>query len=101
MGSGRGKTRRAQVVGGARPTLPSLQKWRTFVDQGRLKNIALGDYYLGAEPATVGAPEFEVIVRELCRDAVSVGAITLPPSMQIEDLAFKIENNPRTNYDNL
>ena len=102
MGSGQGKARRAQVVSiGARPTLPSLEKWRSFVEQNHLKNVTLGSYYLGGFFGPADAREFELIAKEMCQDAVSLGAIILPQGMKIEDLNFKLENNPRTNYPNL
>ena len=107
MGSGRGKTRRAQQVQHATDSAPGAfthmtvdeEKWDNFTRNCDLANLGIYNYYLGQKaPLTIfqvqelAADEHMKIVRELFADAVSVGAITLPEPYKAED--FELQPSP-------
>ena len=103
MGSGRGKTRRAQalVSQAAKQTKKfdaafQEDKWKEFVRDSGLRKVNLQQYYLGKIVPNLTDSEAEVIITNLFNDAVLVGAITLPANCVSDDFQFFIETD-RTN----
>src|ERR1039457_911102 len=98
MGSGKGQSRRAQVVikqedlqDDGQPTPGSIvraalplifggKKWQGFIDDNNLRNVSTTRYYLGAAPGRLMMHDREKVINELFKDAIAVGAIVLPPN---------------------
>src|ERR1017187_8346567 len=97
MGSGKGKTRRAQAV--ARPTKPKVkaavhhpEKWEEFIRAAGLEDVKVYDYYLGQRSSHSNSNlERSRVATELFEDAVAVGAIVLPKPYVIGD--FKVAHH--------
>ena len=102
MGSGKGKARRTQTH--QPPTIDntsqevkfSEEKWDEYVENIGLLNIeedsvGLNQYYLGKEnnlPYTLD--QYKKIQGEVFADAVTSGALTLPPPYEFEDFEFEV-----------
>jgi hypothetical protein len=104
MGSGRGKTRRAQkTVWIPTPDVKEeelFEKWAEHVRDSGLENTNYFKYYLGDNysvnnSTTWTIPNIEKAFNELFKDAVAVGIIELPQSYAAEDFLIKIQG---TNY---
>src|ERR1039458_6961751 len=118
MGSGQGKSRRGQtvkpqledqavrlpdLVSEARPgtkaqtitrTTLTERNWVDFLSSGGLEQVRVYQYYLGGNvKRKYSVDEHERVVGELFRDAVEVGAITLPSKYDREDFEFRSEEH--------
>src|ERR1039458_2180378 len=95
MGSGRGQARRTQKPFMQIPTRPTqeMPKWGEFVKTSGLEKTRVFAYYLN-DAHTQGHAYFEreKLTTELFQDAVSVGAITLPPPYKVDDFEFRVEH---------
>ena len=94
MGSGKGRTRRAQAV--ATPLNPDMsafseKSWDEFVASTGIKTTKLFRYYLGDDVALPSDSQYEKLVDEMFADMVSVGAIVLPRPYESRDFVFKME----------
>src|ERR1035437_5318841 len=95
MGSGKGKTRRAQAIkfddlDAVAEATSDRNKWSKFVEAGHLKGVKIYQYYLGdASRKAYSDVAREKLTRELFIDAVAVGALTLPAKYSAEDFAFR------------
>src|ERR1039458_6030892 len=95
MGSGQGKSRRAQSAQGARSLHPIRYdgvRWAEFLQSINLKEMTLFEYYsykIQTFPF-VALADREEVIRELFHDAVDVGALTLPGSYQAQDFDFSV-----------
>ena len=95
MGSGEGQTRRMQATA---PTVGVLNKvlaldpdkWEEFVNESGIEHVSAYKYYLGTLPGKCGAAEHEKVTTELFADAISVGALILPPPYIAADFEFKM-----------
>jgi hypothetical protein len=117
MGSGKGKTRRANsnftdasttaanIV--AASTTPyddqvikeNPQKWNEFVKTCELQDIKLIQYYLGKNSSAPTNANYGKITEELFADMITSGTITLPNQHSAKNFTFKVENpNARGNW---
>jgi hypothetical protein len=103
VGSGRGKSRRAQAV-----AVPSSQatsgatwdvnEWRKFVIDRGINQVSLYEYYLGREhDINCDDSEYSKVAQELFCDAVEVGAITLPANYDADDFLLEVNDGSSTN----
>jgi hypothetical protein len=95
MGSGKGRTRRAQVsTAPAFSGVSSFQrgKWNNFVFSNGLDSITLRQYYLSNASHQITNKDYEVVVSELFADAVTVGAVVLPEPYEVDDFQIEISD---------
>lgn len=95
MGSGKGKTRRARiVVARAQPAPLVFDRgiWDNFVETSGVKTTKLLYYYLGRDPAAWTNEGYLRATLDMFADAVSVGAIVLPPGCSVDDFEFSINS---------
>src|ERR1022692_21084 len=92
MGSGKGKSRRAKASAGTADHVAyNTSKWRKFTNSEGLWGMRVYDYYLGeGNDRYPTKEEHEKVMGELFRDAVDVGAFTLPSPYKAEDFVFQI-----------
>ena len=98
MGSGKGKARRVQAVASAKGAAEDVAydeaKWIEFVENSAASDVLAFQYYLGLdENDGKSAGEYEKAVGELFADAVTVGAIKLPPAYIVTDFSFAIDSS--------
>ena len=66
------------------------KKWEVdFVRKQKLRKVNVFEYYLGGVPQGVTSRDCEYVVTDLFRDAVAVGALTLPAPFIPEDFTFQ------------
>jgi hypothetical protein len=95
MGSGKGKTRRAQSTepkSHPQAATCDKDKWYEFINSSQLKNVQVYEYYFknSEEPDFLDTDaDREKVIKELFADFVAVGAITLPSKYDVADFEFK------------
>src|ERR1017187_6825908 len=99
MGAGQGKTNRTQARPSGLRHPPRMKRkhapefhreeWSGFVDAGDLHNVKFWRYYLGEGDIQAVPGNYEKIANELFRDAVTLGAITLPGKYKADDFQFR------------
>src|ERR1039458_2559643 len=116
MGSGKGKTRRTQTNSASQPklkntkTTPSTktattantvktkpEKWEEFVHSSGTQTMQLSQYYLGknVNKTTLNMKdhEYEKIMAELFADQIATGALSLPRTLNADNIIFKMSRN--------
>src|ERR1039458_9500526 len=106
MGSGKGKTRRAQsgVADATVSTRPPSSmpptvslcegSWDKFIRDSGLRRVKVKDYYLKDASLILGGLDYDKIFNDLFLDAVTVNAITLPSPYTVDDFKFGVELDP-------
>ena len=90
MGSGKGRTRRAQSMGIFNPiTKNQSEQWETFVHENGIADLGLYEYYLGKTPLIRTPANYEKILTELFSDLVAIGIIALPKSCEASDFSLR------------
>src|ERR1039458_4211841 len=93
MGTGRGKSRRAQALASKSPGTQRLsferQKWDDFVQNSGMGEVKAYRYYRWPPKKSVVFYDAEEMITELFMDAVDVGAIFIPDGYSAEDFVFK------------
>ena len=101
MGSGKGRTRRAQATSFAKQGQEvtwDVDKWNEFVDGETMKNVMVDEYYLSKGAMESALENYGLVFSELFADAVAVGAIVLPDGVNVDDFRFVVgpfSNEPR------
>jgi hypothetical protein len=95
MGSGRGKTRRAQSSSRA---YCDHQPWHAFVANHHLESEKLVEYYLGEYPLSsanrrLSGLEVEAVIRELYSDFAELGALVFPPGVNAADYQLSVRED--------
>ena len=105
MGSGRGRTRRAQATTTTARASIMVEKWQDFVEEQAITNTRLADYYgvsfkkssIAASPNPGNMPKHDLwraqeqMATEFFRDLVELGAFIFPPGVSVDDISFKVE----------
>src|ERR1039458_10376774 len=100
MGSGKGKSRRVQTSLPAGAQVSEHMtftegKWNEFIDANDLMGVMMHDYYLGSTTKCSKDEAYRRLVTEFFRDAVAVGAITLPSPYTVEDFELGVVGKGR------
>src|ERR1039458_2453749 len=91
MGSGKGRSRRTQVVGAAAKQVTfEIAKWDGLLEDMGVSNVNLHQYYLGGAPQHMTNAGYEKLIAELFSDAVLAGAIILPSGRNVDDFEFLV-----------
>ena len=105
MGSGRGKTRRAQGIttrsdrSHAKSISYAEEKWAEFIEKSDLGATNVYEYYLGQNHnCPLDADDYKKLLEELFQDAVAVGAITLRSPYHVDDFAFIVKPHQSFTY---
>src|ERR1022692_3387271 len=91
MGSGKGRTRRTQSsIYTDSPPVADFQmaKWDEFINGIGVRNVKLRQYYLGGATRKLTFEDCGKLITELFVDAVTSGALTLPPPRKPEEFEF-------------
>ena len=101
MGSGKGKSHRARTTMAKKQRLQQRviydgEVWADYVRSAGLEDITLEDYYLG--DAKKKSDLFDVkthakVTSEFFKDAVAIGAVKLPPDMDVDDFSFLVASS--------
>jgi|ERR1035437_2496330 hypothetical protein len=91
MGSGQGKTRRAQTTSQPTRIVADMDKWQAFVKDQGLINVSLRDYYNidlhDAQQAQANQSRFG---EEIFRDLVALEVLKLPDGLTVEEFTCKV-----------
>ena len=95
MGSGRGQTRRVQVIAKPPNVAADELAWQEFVENGKMEDVTLYQYYILRDGKDLTSwrstePVSLIIASELFEDMVAVGALTLPDGYDVEDFGFEL-----------
>src|ERR1035437_1491374 len=97
MGSGKGKSKRAQALAAKVEAEDGVvhipRKWREFLDESGLGSTKLYRYYLGRSGIPpLSQAECLKLLNELFADAVEMGVIILPDQHVKEDFIITVES---------